>query len=475
MIHGVFGKLGSGKGLHVMEIIKDELIKGFRDIVTSVPLRAVPWVNGQGIPQIGLRAYLVSLGLEADWVDIALLRIKVVEDVDQMGDMFLIRRDGETGEWFKLESNHKDEKGKPDRFDPAEIQKRKCAPCLVITDEAWICYPNNGGWSRSPLIHFYARQQRKLRDEWYIVTQHPTDVDSVIWNIAQDFTVCRNHGMERMGIFRQPSMFRTITYLTNPAKGNAIRSHESCKRLDVKGLAQCYDTTAGVGFAGGFAGDANQRRSGLHFGWLVVGLGLLVVGLALVPHLIGKGAGAWIRSTTTPPKSATAWAGLKNGAASPPAGAVSSQVAPAQPVVENAGIQLSPSSVLVHDEPEIVCTGICLAGGEMSVFLSDGRCASSEFGEVGKVTTTSVRAFGQTFARVHVPIVHDVAEIAPAVAAMPALRPVATLPVAPVALVEPVQRSERPAMILPSIHGISPGRGEPLHGLASMRQNLNGF
>jgi hypothetical protein len=133
------------------------------------------------------------------------------------------------------------------------------------------------------------------------------------------------------------------------------------------------------------------------------------------------------------------------------------------------------SGEFVKDEPEIVCTGICLAGGEMSVFLSDGRCASSEFGEVGKVTTTSVRAFGQTFARVHVPIVHDVAEIAPVVAAMPALRPVVTLPVAPVASAEPVQRSERPGMILPSIHGISPGRGEPLHGLASMqRQNFGG-
>ena len=38
MIHGVFGKLGSGKGLHVMEIIAAELISGFRDVVTNVPV-----------------------------------------------------------------------------------------------------------------------------------------------------------------------------------------------------------------------------------------------------------------------------------------------------------------------------------------------------------------------------------------------------------------------------------------------------
>src|ERR1039457_6092785 len=108
---------------------------------------------------------------------LCLARVKVMDDVDALGDLFLWRRDGDAGGWFKLEPNHFDEKNRPDRFDPAVCRARHCAPCLVVTDEAWICYPNNGGWSRSPLIPFYARQQRKLRDEWNIISQQPNAVD----------------------------------------------------------------------------------------------------------------------------------------------------------------------------------------------------------------------------------------------------------------------------------------------------------
>src|ERR1022692_1036473 len=46
--------------------------------------------------------------------------------------------------------------------------------------------------------------------------------------------------------------------------------------MHAKGLAQCYDTTADVGFAGGFAGDANQKRNGLHFAWLILAIVALV-------------------------------------------------------------------------------------------------------------------------------------------------------------------------------------------------------
>src|SRR5260221_10940041 len=181
MIHGVFGKLGSGKGLLVLDIIFKELMDGFRDVVTNVPIRIVPWVNGQGLPQIGLRAYLIEkLGSAAsdDFVDEILKRVLVIEDIDQGPDLFMWRRDGDTGEWFKLEVTKNDEKGRPERFDANQIKSRHCAPVLCVTDEAWQFYPNNGGWARVPLLPFYARQQRKLRDEWYIVTQHPTDVDT---------------------------------------------------------------------------------------------------------------------------------------------------------------------------------------------------------------------------------------------------------------------------------------------------------
>jgi hypothetical protein len=394
MIHGVFGKLGSGKGLLIIKRIADELLDGFRDVVTNVPVRVLPWVNGQGQPQIGLRAYIAEemkgVLSEAE-LDGILGRLLVIEDIDKGADLFLWRRDGNTGEWFKLPATHPDEKGRPSRFDAEQIKLRNCAPVLVATDEAWQFYPNNGGWSRSPILPFYARQQRKLRDEWYIITQHPTDVDSVVWNIAQDFQVCRNHGMERMGIFRQPEIFRVLTYVTNPAKGNAIVSHESIHRLDRKRLAQCYDTTAGVGISGGFKGDANQQRKGIHVGWAVAGVVLVVGALVMVPHLFGRMASGWIGHVTTPPKSATQWAGLKPLPKVP----VTFANAPAAP--EFRGPMPTPATNALAQSDEVYCTGFCIFSNGPVIFLSDGTVLEGQADGIESVSPTAVYVHGKKY------------------------------------------------------------------------------
>jgi len=395
MIHGVFGKLGSGKGLLIIKRIADELLDGFRDVVTNVPVRVMPWVNGQGQPQIGLRAYIAEEmkgALSEAELDAILARLLVIEDIDKGADLFLWRRDGNTGEWFKLPTTHPDEKGRPSRFDAEPIKARSCAPVLVATDEAWQFYPNNGGWARSPILPFYGRQQRKLRDEWYIITQHPTDVDSVVWNITQDFQVCRNHGMERMGIFRQPEIFRVLTYVTNPAKGNAIISHESIHRLDRKRLAQCYDTTAGVGISGGFKGDSNQQRKGIHVGWAVAGVVVVVGGLVMVPHLFGKAASGWIGHVTTPPKSAAQWAGLKPLPKEPVRFA--DGVAPSPTVLHAA--DTSPTNTPA-DADDVYCTGFCVLRDGPVIFLSDGSVLEGVADGVESVSKTAVVVHGKKY------------------------------------------------------------------------------
>ena len=448
MIYGIFGKLGSGKGLYVVDVIAEELLHGFRDVVTNVPLRFAPWVNGQGTPQIGLRQYLVEklgAGGSPDEADAILQRVKIIEDIDQGNDLFMWRRDGETGDWFKLTVTKNDDKGRPERFDGEEIKKRHCAPVLCVTDEAWQFYPNNGGWSRVPLLPFYARQQRKLRDDWYIVTQHPTDVDTVLWNIAQLFGVCRNHGMERMGIFRQPSMFRVVFYLTNPAKGNAIRSHESYKTLD-KRLSQCYDTTAGVGIAGGFKGDANQKKKGLHIAWLGVGLLLLVGLLAAIPHYLGKAAGSWIGRTVTPPKDVRAWAGMTNALANKPE--------PTAPTKFDTAVNLEVLS------PEVFCTGYIVQGKSCMVFLSDGSKIGSHSGRLKLITEDFIILDGR-----RIPV--RPAKLNP--------RPedptnsVTAEPLSPVSDPAPMPALNR-VQVTPGIHGVGGNPPPTLNGIAKMEQ-----
>jgi hypothetical protein len=459
MIHGVFGKLGSGKGLLVVDIIVKELIDGFRDIVTNVPLRILPWVNGQGLAQIGLRSYLIAklYPLDESEVDEILNRVHVVEDIDLGSDLFLWRRDGDTGEWFKLTITKKDEKGRSERFDAEEIKKRHCNPVLCVTDEAWQFYTNNGGWARSPILPFYSRQQRKLRDEWFIVTQHPTDCDELFWKIAQDFWMCRNHGMERMGIFRQPKMFRVIIYLTNPAKGNAIRSHESYHRLDKK-LSQCYDTTAGVGMSGGFKGDANQKQAGLHIGWLVAGIVVLVSGLCFVPWLFGRGAVGFfshaivhghkmsvISSARPPSASVTLPFGLSTN-------------------ISFASVNSAPVSPVV-DTNEVTCVGWAAVGNRMNVFLSDGRTAQSEFGEVQRVTRHKVKVFGQEFKVVGRQAVGGALDVG--------VPPVGTsVSVSAEKTPEnPVESEKNPVQILPSISGPDLRPPPRLNGIQQMQRS----
>ena len=454
MIYGIFGKLGSGKGLYVVDVIAEELLHGFRDVVTNVPLRFAPWVNGQGTPQIGLRQYLVEklgAGGSLDEADAILQRVKIIEDIDQGNDLFMWRRDGETGEWFKLTVTKVDDKGRPERFDGEEIKKRHCAPVLCVTDEAWQFYPNNGGWSRVPLLPFYARQQRKLRDDWYIVTQHPTDVDTVLWNIAQLFGVCRNHGMERMGMFRQPSMFRVVFYLTNPAKGNAIRSHESYKTLD-KRLSQCYDTTAGVGIAGGFKGDANQKKKGLHIAWLGVGLLLLVGLLAAIPHYLGKAAASWIGHTVTPPKDVRSWAGLTNAATS---GGQPKESGPTQ----------APTAVAATTAdiaPDAYCTGYVVRGRSCTVFLSDGSKIESRSGRLKLITEDFIIADGR-----RIPVRPAPPEKKPE-PSQNASQPEQSIP-EPAPMPKPeVNRVQ----ITPGIHGVGGNPPPSLYGFETMNKGL---
>lgn len=379
MIHGVFGKLGSGKGLYVMDIIAKELMDGFRDVVTNVPVRTMPWVNGQGIPMIGLRAYLLEVlsPLSEDEIDEILKRVRIDEEMENGSDLFLWRRDGETGEWFKCEVTKKDDKGRAERFDPQEIKRRHAAPVLCVTDEAWAFYPNNGGWTRAPILNFYSRQQRKLRDEWYIVTQHPTDIDEVFWKIAQDFHVCRNHGMERLGIFRQPAGFSVIVYRTNPAKANAIKSHEIWRFLDKK-LCQCYDTTGGVGTGGGLAGDAGQKKKGLHIAWLVAAILLVCVCLMSVPFLVPKLCKPFMMRIF----GAQTETAKKVSSVSPPALSPAPAVSVPAPVVVPVP---RPARSARQDVPDVYCTGFAFVDGRPEAFLSDGSVSESpELSEIGR-------------------------------------------------------------------------------------------
>jgi len=389
MIHCVYGKLGSGKGICLMDWQASELVTGFRDIVTTVPVRLGPWVNGAGEAQMGLTAFLNREHGETFDVENRLL--VVPNDVDSKL-LFLLRRDpaarrvtpkylldrlSSDGEprwfedaaargWFMCEPHLHN--GRPVAFNPNDT--KGCAPLMVVNDEAWQAFPVRGG-EESGIIDFYARQQRKLRDEWYLVTQHHDDLHCVFARIAQDHTVCRNHGKERMGVFRQPALFRTQTFLQMPRPGAKV-FHETSKRLNFKGLAQCYDTSAGVGVQGGFAADIGDKGKGIPFVWLIISIvvGLLI--LASLPILLGKGSGWFLRkamgqNVNTAAIRETVKTNRVTGlGASTNAGAR---------VLRSWGPNAN-STASVTPVSTVFLTGVVNVPGRESVFLSDGRVMS---------------------------------------------------------------------------------------------------
>jgi hypothetical protein len=117
-----------------------------------------------------------------------------------------------------------------------------------------------------------------------------------------------------------------------------------------------------------------------------------------VPHILGKGASAWIGKATGKPKNASRWAGMTNSATaiSPPA---------------NHAIDLPPVSVMSLPAPtvgnvesnEVVCVGVSHLGGVWTAFLSDGRRADSQDGDLQEVRAKSVKAFGANFVRLKSP------------------------------------------------------------------------
>lgn len=176
------------------------------------------------------------------------------------------------------------EEGKAARFDAEPVKEVKCQPVLIATDEAWQFYPAREFSKTAPIVQFYARQNRKFRDEWFIVSQSVKDVDVALQRICQDFTRCRNHAMEKMFIFRQPSVFHTTVYNDPQCQ---MKQGEAYFKLDIKGLAQCYDTSAGVGIAGGMAADRGEKKKGLHWAWLLAAI--VLAGALLITFAFSGG------------------------------------------------------------------------------------------------------------------------------------------------------------------------------------------
>ena len=269
MIQFVSGKPGAGKGLVAMKILVHELRTTKRHIFTNLAVRREE-----------LAAYLHER--YDDTFDL-LRRLHLF--TDEEAAKFWLHRPGVVLHQCTVKD--------------CEECARPAFPSgdggvLYICDEIQNFFNSRKWQSTGVAALFYLSQHRKLGDDVICITQSIANVDKQFRSMAQDFCYVTNHSKEKfLTLFRQPPFFSFRKYLT-PVTGASTETpmEFGTFRLDVEGLAKCYDTSAGVGIVGGALADTQTRTRGLSILWLIP---IIFCGLWLLVRVPGWGLGGIMR------------------------------------------------------------------------------------------------------------------------------------------------------------------------------------
>lgn len=344
-IHFISGKPGGGKSLYSMRLLVDELLHGSRTIITNLPVKV-----GE------LNAYIQRVYPERN-IDVC-GRIRMFSE-EEMKGFFTIRPEGSTGPKLLLKQEW--EQGR--RPDYSKITDKGV---FYIVDEVHIGF-NARQWAETGRdVLYYLSQHRKLGDTVICVTQAVNNVDKQFRSVTQDYTYIRNLSKEKMSKFRLPNLFVRQTF-QNPPSGNEIPMETGTFKLDVSGLAACYDTAQGVGIHGKAGADITERKTGLPW-WVFVAIVLVAVVLIakIVPGMIAN----YFKAKSTPHHSVPAAPATVTNA--PP------KVATWQPT--NA-----PAVIATNSAPELTVTMIDRLTGQWRVELSDGRILTANDPELEQI------------------------------------------------------------------------------------------
>lgn len=275
MIRIFTGKPGGGKSYGALRDIVEELVYGQRVVATNLAL------------DLGkLNAWLQKNHPQAD-VDIH-KRIRQLNE-EEARQFWLHRKDN-----TDIESPTEEEQKKGKFFKvPPETYGM-----LYVIDEAHI-YFDARSWATTGLqLTYYNSQHRKFSDECIFITQFLDLIDKRVKGFAQDYYYFVNNGLERfLTFFRLPEYF-TVKVYTSPRKDNGrdFASASSRYTMDFT-LADCYDTSSGVGIKGRQMPE-QKRVKGLPLVWITVPVVLLGVVMFYVPEVMSYGVMKALDTTT---------------------------------------------------------------------------------------------------------------------------------------------------------------------------------
>lgn len=376
-IHFISGKPRGGKTLYSVRLIVDELVNGNRMVVTNVALKLDV-----------LNEYLQKRMSERKYLDRHITERVYLMDDAELSRFFTIRAGG-----VRVDHVANDEWKRGVRPDYSVIVDDGI---LYVLDEVHIAF-NSRAWADTGAeVLYYLSQHAKLGDDVVCITQSVGNVDKQFRSVAQDFTYIVNAGKTRMGVFRLPSLFVRSSYAQVPTSTDKPMETGTFT-LDVSGLAACYDTAKGVGIHGRMA-DKAERKKGVHWGWALAGVVLLVwLGIKVVP---------WVMMhKLVPGLDRTAVAGASSAVAGvakvvspggqgfgPVAGSVVAPAGGAGVMPASGGVvsNLVAAAVELVVTNELWCTGYIGSGHDYTVFLSDGSSVDTSSGRIKTIERSFV-------------------------------------------------------------------------------------
>jgi hypothetical protein len=392
MIDLFVGKPRNGKSLRAMMRILDRLINTKRFIVTNMVL---------DLDRI--QDYIDKRGLNIN----ARTRFHFLTTKEDMKNFWLFR---DYGLVLKKPADYDDAKGKSDidyapLFDDERFwtktevgQVPQMAGTFYVIDEVHTLFPARG-WQGTPRhADFYNSQHGKLNDEVVFITQNTKLVDPNFYRLAQEFHYCRNHRLMKHGHFKGANKFTAHIY-DGPANDNGKPTlNVESFSLDLE-VAQCYDTSAGVGMPGGGAADAGHRTKGVPLWSIWVACGLAICGVYYVfNYVIPQAGNKYLRAM----KSGT----LRPGEPLPtvPGAPIVDGVATASPSISPSNSpEVGPFSsskddglviekiyeTKIPDSPLYV-TGYVKKQNRINVVLSDGRILTEKDSDILKIERNTV-------------------------------------------------------------------------------------
>jgi len=334
MMRIFYGSPGAGKSYGALRDLLEELIYGVRLIVTNLSL------------DLGkLNVWIQTMNPE--WQGDINLRIRLITE-DETTNFYCYRKIA--GEPLKCPDRQASLAGTHVSY-PEDN-----SGVLYIIDEAHIKFDAREWKEAGPELTYYASQHRKLNDEVIFITQHPDMLNNRLRMLAQQFWSFNNHGMERVfTYFRKPSFFTCEVHRKMPV-GMIVPPPESVHRYRLdKSLADCYDTSAGIGIKGRHLPE-KKKSGGLSIGWVVIPAVIVVGVLVKIPDFAAWGV----------TKATSASSGLSSkveNAVISDTGLAKNRAPGEQPVKIDSTFVTDPVSVRYY----------AYRGGEAIVTLSDGR------------------------------------------------------------------------------------------------------